>query len=238
MVEVERCRALHWGHIIMLFLRFCSASLSAYVFALFLPGPGFLVINLAGCIPSHEDCTAEFEWYGRLAIASKVTVGCLWLLTWLVLELFARRHSVRQRSNLLTHLRYGPLAILVFSIAAIIGTDQLLIQFSRWEIVNYIYSDISPRETPSFRLHHNSGQWCGNGMAATEYANYGETPAAYFDNPDPAVRARALQASIEVYDWLNHPGGGPSIEVLKKALNDPDPLVREIAVKYQAELGL
>ena len=60
-------------------------------------------------------------------------------------------------------------------------------------------------------------------MAAHEYALYGATPAAYYDDPDPAVRARAVQASTYVYDWLNNPGDGPSVEVLTKAQDDPRP---------------
>src|SRR3712207_8832104 len=39
-----------------------------------------------------------------------------------------------------------------------------------------------------------------------------------------------------VYDWINHPGDGPSIDVLRKAANDSDPLVRNIAIEYQSEL--
>ena len=86
------------------------------------------------------------------------------------------------------------------------------------------------------KLHNNYRQWCGNGLAANKYELYGSTPAAYFDDPDPAVRARALQASIYVYDCLNHPGDGPSIDVLKKATTDRDPAIRKIAAEYREEL--
>ena len=72
-------------------------------------------------------------------------------------------------------------------------------------------------------------------MAANEYELYGATPAAYIDDPDPARRARALRASMYVYDWLNNPSDGPSIEVLKKALVDSDPTVRRIAAGYWSD---
>ncbi len=74
-------------------------------------------------------------------------------------------------------------------------------------------------------------------MAANEYELYGSTPAPYFDDPDPTVRARAFQASMYVYDWINNPRNGPSIDVLRQAKSDQDPMIRRIAAEYQAELG-
>jgi hypothetical protein len=68
------------------------------------------------------------------------------------------------------------------------------------------------------------------------YYLYSNTPAAYIKDPDPAIRARALQASMYVYDWLNHPSDGLSITTLKKAASDPDPMVRDVAAKLSAEL--
>lgn len=112
----------------------------------------------------------------------------------------------------------------------------MLIEYSRWQIVRYIHSDVPPQERPSFALHNNDRGWCGNGMAAHEYELYGATTAAYYDDPDPEVRARAVQASAYVYDWINNPGDGPSIDVLRRAADDPDPLVREIADGYWSEL--
>lgn len=91
---------------------------------------------------------------------------------------------------------------------------------------------------PEFDLHNNYRHWCGNGAAAQEYELYGDTPAAYIDGSDPATRARALQASMFVYDWLNHPRTGPAVEAVKKATADPDPMVRAIAEKYRSELGI
>ena len=221
----------------MLFIRLCSALLSAYILITFMPNPAFFLWKLSPCADSWEEaCEAEFTWYGKLATVFKVLAGCLWIIAWACLEVMAHRRSGRQRPRLLTHLRYGPLATLLLSLATIIISDMMLIQYSRWQIVRYIHSDAPPQERPEFDLHNNYRHWCGNGVAANEYALYGETPAAYSDDPDPAVRARALQASIYVYDWLNHPGDGPSIDVLRKAVNDSDPLVRNIAIEYQSEL--
>jgi hypothetical protein len=40
-----------------------------------------------------------------------------------------------------------------------------------------------------------------------------------------------------VYDWINNPKDGPSMEVLRKALADPGPIVRRVAAKFKAELS-
>src|SRR5258705_1886852 len=128
------------------------------------------------------------------------------------LEISAHRQSQRQSPRLLTHLGYGPIAVLLLSLPAIIFSDMMLIQYSRWQIVRYIHSSAPPQESPSMKLHNNYRQWCGNGLAANKYELYGSTPAAYFDDPDPAVRARVLQASIHVHYSVNHPNDRPSID--------------------------
>lgn len=217
----------------MLLIRLSSALLSAYLFAIYSPNPASLLWRFSRCADSWDDgCDEVFAWYGRLSAVLSVAAGLLWVAAWASLETLARRRSTRQRPRLLSHLRFGPVAELLLSVFAIVATDEALIQYSRWQIVRYIRSDAPPRERPSFELHNDYRGWCGNGIAAREYALYGATPAAYYDDPDPAVRARAVQASAYFYDWLNNPGDGPSFEVLKKAKNDPDPLVREIAAEH------
>ncbi|HEX8146853.1 MAG TPA: hypothetical protein VF591_06715 [Pyrinomonadaceae bacterium] len=220
----------------MLHIRLCSALLSAYLFAAYLPNPAFLLWRLSPCADSRgDDCDVEFAWYGRLAAVLSVSAGLLWVAAWVSLETSARRRSTPQRPRLLSHLRYGPVAVLLLSVFAVVATDEVLIRYSRRQIVRYIRGDAPPRERPSFELHNDDRGWCGNGMAAREYALYGATPAAHYDDPDPAVRARAVRASAYVYDWLNNPGRGPSVEVLTKAKNDPDPLVREVAAEHFGE---
>ena len=221
----------------MLFIRLCSAVLSAYIFTIYLPNPAFFIGKLIPCADSWDErCAGERIWYRNLAIGIKVFTACLWIAAWMFLEIRAHRQSQRQSPRLLTHLRYGPIAVLLLSLTAIIFSDMMLIQYSRWQIVRYIHSSTPPQESPSMKLHNNYRHWCGNGLAANKYELYGSTPAAYFDDPDPAVRARALQASIYVYDWLNHPGDGPSIDVLRKATTDRDPAIRKIAAEYREEL--
>lgn len=211
-------------------LRLCCATVSAYIFVLYMPNPAYLVYLISG------EYFEDQWWYDDLAFKVKLTTAALWITTWALLELRNARRLGGLTPKLLTHLRYGPIAIFIFSIATIVASDLLLIQYSRWQLVSWIHSDAPVTESPSLKLHNNYRGWCGNGMSANEYDLYGDTAAAYIDDPDPATRARALRASMYVYDWINQPNDGPSIAALKKATNDPDPMVRDIAAKFNAEL--
>ena len=220
-----------------LFLRFCCASLSAFIFALYMPDPALPLYRLSPYSNCYSDyCQEQWYWYEALGFKIRVVIAVLWMALWALLELRSFRRYTRPAPKLLTHLRYGPIAVLVLSVVAIFASDFALIQYSRWRIVHYIYSDAAVTEMPSLRLYNNDRGWCGNGIASTEYALYGDTPAAYIDDPDPATRARALQAAMYVYDWINQPGDGPSIYALRKAAADPDPMVREVAARYVEEL--
>jgi len=217
--------------VMFVLLRLCCATVSAFLFAFYTPYPAYLLYQLS--------LFWGASWYSYLDFVFnlKLIAAALWMLTWALLELRNTTRAGRPTPKLLTHLRYGPIAILIFSVATILASDFLLIQYSRWQIVRWIHSDAPVTEKLSLKLHNDYRGWCGNGFSANEYDLYGDTAAAYIDDADPAIRARALQASMYVYDWLNHPNDGPSIDALKKATSDPDPMVREIAAEFNAELS-
>lgn len=219
-------------------LRLLCAALSAYIFSLNMPNPAHLLYRLSpynGCWGDY--CETQWYWYDDLAIKIRIVTMMLWMGLWAFLEVLNFSRSTRLAPRLLTHLRYGPIAVVFFFIVAVAASDFMLVQYSRLKIVGYIHSDASVTEHAALELHNPDRGWCGNGRAATEYYLYGDTAAAYIDDPDPAVRARALQASIQIYDWLNKPVDGPSIDALRKALSDPDPKVREIATEFNADLN-
>jgi hypothetical protein len=108
-----------------------------------------------------------------------------------------------------------------------------MIVHSRWTIRQYAYGSASSQSPTSFELHNPYRGWCGNGHSATIYALYAATAAEGFDSSDPAVRARSLRASIEVYDWLNGVNDGPFPQLIERAGKDPDPLVRRIAASFR-----
>ena len=210
-------------------LRLCCATVYACIFAFYTPYPAYLLYRLS--------LFWGASWYSYLDFVFnlRLIAAVLWIATWAFLELRNVRAG-RPTPKLLTHLRYGPIAVLIFSVATILASDFLLIQYSRWQLVRWIHSDAPVTEKFSLKLHNNYRGWCGNGFSANEYDLYGDTAAAYIDDADPAIRARSLQASIYVYDWLNKPNDGPSMVALKKATSDPDPTVRDIAAQFSTEL--
>lgn len=157
-----------------------------------------------------------------------------WLGAWTIAEglsLLCKRHS---HWRLLTHLRHGPIALLLCFFATVLAYDQAMILYSKWEIRQYVYGNESPKLTPRLTLHNNYRGWCGNGYSAVKYALYAETAAEGFESTDPAVRARSLLASIAVYDWLNGGNDGPFPDLIDRASSDPDPVVRRIAFDLHA----
>jgi hypothetical protein len=218
----------------MIFIRFFFLVISTFTLLFFLPNPGAILWEFSSCSKSeHFDCYYSYLNWGLIWKAIVVT---LWVTAWASLELLVGKGHEQPRPRFLTHLAYGPVAVLLLSISSIIFTDVMLFEYSRWQIVRYIHSNASLEHSPSFSLHNNYRHWCGNGYAAQQYALYGATPVPYFDDSDPAVRVRALRASMHIYDWVNHPADGPSIDVLRKAIDDPDPLVRKVAAEFQREL--
>ena len=223
------------GEVVMLvLLRLFCAAVSAFIFMLYLPHPVYVLSPFYG--NTRDFYYEDRWWYDDLALKIKLITAGVWIATCVFLELRSLRRVGLPTPKLLTHLRYGPIAVLVFSIAMILATDQFLIQYSRWQIVRWIHSDAAVTELQSLKLHNNDRGWCGNGRSSTEYYLYGDTAAAYIDDPDPAIRARALQASMYVYDWMNRPNDGPSMVALQKAAADPDQRVRDIAVKIKQEM--
>lgn len=222
--------------VMFILLRLCCAAVSAFLVVLYMPIPTYVIYRFSQL--TNEDHATQWLWYNDVVFNIRIITASLWMLTWALLEFRRARRMDQPTQKLLTHLRYGPIAILAFSVVTIIAFDFLEIQYSKWQLVSWIHSDAPVTETPSFTLHNNDRGWCGNGRSATEYDLYGATAAAYIDDPDPAIRARALQASMYVYDWLNNPYDGPSITALRKASMDSDPTVRDIAAHFRVELRL
>jgi hypothetical protein len=220
----------------MFLVRLCSALLSAFVLTVFLSRSSFYIWSLLCGWRSDELCYENFDMFRQVVSIITVVGGVLWIISWLTLEILARYRSHGPRSRLLTHLRYGPITILLLSIGAVLITDMALIQYSRWQIVNYIHSDAPPLRRPTFNLHDDYRSFCGNGFAPHRYAVYGSTPAEYLDDPDPGVRARALHASVYLQDRWANPPNSSSLDLLGIAANDPDWMVRTIAAEYYVEL--
>jgi hypothetical protein len=171
---------------------------------------------------------------GLLKLSSAASVWCFsaWLGAWLAHEILSHFRVVSSRAQLLTHLRYGPVAVLILFLALLSPLERIMVEYSRWEINRYIYSDASPERPPSFDLYYDQRAG-GLRYPSPNHQLYGETAAAGMQSDDPNVRARAFQASVRVFAWDNlH--DGPFAEVLRKARIDPDPMVRRLAKDFCA----
>lgn len=155
----------------------------------------------------------------------------IWLLLLIGVGLIryrARRDHFRRLS---AHLRYGPAAVWLFSLIAILSFDAGMIQYSKYQLRSYIWENSVPGPE-GFLLHSDYRSWCGNGASARQYSLYGDTAAQGFSSRDPEVRARSLRASIRVYDWLNGVTDGPFPDLIRRAQKDENHVVREIADKF------
>lgn len=209
----------------MLLVRFCCALVSCFIFTSFMSRLTFMLWSVRCSEFGGPDCWDEFYSFSNLTFAFQVFSVFAWIVIWAGLETMAYRQSTRARPRLLTHLRYGPIAIIALSLAVLPCYDMMMIQYSRWQIVAYIHSNASPWEPPNFTLHDDRRNVCTFNPAHW-YELYGATVAEYLDDPDPLIRARALRATIYISPWDG---------ALRKAQADQHPLVRHIADEYYSE---
>jgi len=215
----------------MLFVRFCCASISAFIFTISIPRVSFALFwNMRCSYYWDTACEEAFGWLTSLSFFFVIFVASLWIITWACLEIVAHKQSTHEKPRLLTHLRYGPIAVVVLSSLGFAFYERMMVQYSRWQIVHYIHSDASPWEPPDFDLYHDDSGLCVISIPAHTYKGYDAIPTEYFNDPDPWVRARALKARLYFY-----PEGQALSDVMKKAMADENPLVRQIAADYQRE---
>lgn len=175
--------------------------------------------------------------FWRLRISGLVLIVLFfgWLISWITLELVTVWRKNNSFPRLLTHLRYAPVATFIFFMVTVLAYDQVMILQSKRMIRQYVYGSTSPEASPYLELHSSYRGWCGNGYSASIYALYADAAAEGFEGTDPAVRARSLRVSIEVYDWLNGVSYGPFPSLIERAGKDSDPSVRKIAATFRRE---
>lgn len=160
----------------------------------------------------------------------------LWFSLFWIGSLFFLELSTAFRKNfkfrwLLTNLRYAPVVILFFSTAVVMIFDLGMIEYSKWQIRNYLFSDSQIIEKPEISLHNNYRHWCGNGFSARENYLYFETASAGFNDENPFVRSRSLLMAARVQDWLNG-GDRRFANFLVKSCQDSDETVRATVERY------
>lgn len=171
--------------------------------------------------------------FWRLRMTAFIALTVIWLVPLVALETFLLWRNKNPFPRLLTHLRFAPLAIMFFSIVVTIAFDAAMVQYSKYQIRDYVYGDAPPENEFRLKLHNTYRGWCGNGYSANEYRLYAETAAEGFSSADPKVRARSLRISIQTYDWLNGvEKDSPFSKLIKQAAQDEDLLVRQMAEDF------
>lgn len=149
-----------------------------------------------------------------------------WLAAYFVLEFSAFFSKGFKFKRLLTNFRYAPIAAFISSIFIIAAFDLTMIEYSKWEIRNYIYSSSQNVEKPDFKLFNNYRHWCGNGAVAQENYLYFDTAAEGINDENPYVRSRSLLMAADVQNWLN--GGDVRFDrFIEQSCQDSNQIVRK-----------
>ena len=139
--------------------------------------------------------------------------------------------------RLLSHFRFGPLAVFAVFLITVPIFDLAMIEVSRYQIRSYVYNSGDSFSKPDIRPHNNYRHWCGNGASANEEYLYFDTAAEGIDDDDPYVRARSLLATADVRDFFNGPD--PRFkQYVKAACRDTNAIVVETAEGLLARSNL
>ena len=213
-----------------LILRLCWVPVAAVFLFAFLSNATRSLNNIAYAL-THGDLDLFLRFDTReqvvfILFASFVTLH-------LVLEFLTYSSPKLRLPKTMSHLRYGPAAVMSVFVVAVIVFDATMIELSRYRIKSYVYNGSSVVTEPDLDLLHNNDRgWCGNGLAATYENLYYPTASAGLDDPDPAVRARAFLAAADVRDFLN---GSPRFTAhTDLACGDESEVVRSTVERYLA----
>src|SRR5262249_3927956 len=112
---------------------------------------------------------------------------CSWIAIWILFEIISQYRKRKSLQSLLLHFRFGPLASFLLFIPILFVNDFILIQYSKIQITQYVFSNADPQQKPNLILHNDYRGFCGNAYDEHNYWLYGEVAAKGFENPDPKV---------------------------------------------------
>lgn len=213
---------------------------------LFIPVNGFFVLQLFSLFGRSlnslvynltED--SKFHIFLRYDTRDFVILwfSVFWIVSLFILEICAAFLKNFKFRRLLTNLRYAPFFSLLFSTVIVIAFDLGMIEYSKHQIRNYVFSNSDSIEKSDFKPHVDYRGWCGNGYTARESDLYFDVASEGLTAENPKVRARALLMTLEVRDFLNGADFAKLDEVLKKICQDSDFEVRNLAEKYLEKSG-
>jgi hypothetical protein len=169
-----------------------------------------------------------FQWHPVSFILFAFFV--FWIAAHSVLEIAAYFKKDFNFSYWLRHLRYAPVAVLIFSRFIVIFFDAGMIQYSKWRVGNYVYGNSEIVAKPDFEPHNDYRGWCGNGYQTRASELYFEIAAGGLKDKNSRIRTRALLMTAEVADTIfNGTDTKRFNEILKKSCLDSDSAVRAAA---------
>ena len=164
-----------------------------------------------------------------LRIQDEVVVLAIgWTIAWAIVEVASLIRKQPTTPRLLTHLRWGPAAVLLIFVVVVVSYYNIQIYQSRQAAKNYIYYD-PESDLTTLDLHVSYRGWCGNGAFSDSYGSLIETALEGFENNSPEVRLRALRLANSLsYGAYDDRYG----RLLERALADSDPAVTCLADHY------
>ncbi len=101
---------------------------------------------------------SRYAWeYKDLAFG----VSAIWLFLCLMLELYSYFNKSERLSLFVSHLRNGPTVLSFVFILALLTTHFILVQKSKWEIRDLVYSTAPLERDPALHLFVGFGNyWC------------------------------------------------------------------------------
>jgi hypothetical protein len=211
---------------------------------LFIPVSGLFVLQLFSLFGRALNdlfyfltADTDYHFFLRYDARDKIILwsSLFWVISLLTFEIIAVFSANFRFRRLLTNLRFAPLMILFISTVIVIFFDLGMIEYSKWRIRNYVFSDSNVIVKPDFRPHVDYRGWCGNGYSARESDLYFDVATEGITDENPKVRARAFLMTLEVRDFLNGGDRGNFEDVLRKTCRDTEFEVRNLAENYLGE---
>lgn len=180
-----------------------------------------------------EDWNVSFRTVNLMGfLFLDVVIG--WTLAHLLFEIINYFRPGPTLGYWLKILRYTPIAGVLLSIPITTAFDLGMVQYSKWQIRSYVYSNELEVATPDLDLHSTDRGWCGNGMVANLNYHYFDTASNGIYDADPYVRSRSLLAAAEVSNRFN--GGDRRFDLyLKESCLDEHTVVYQTAEHYLRE---
>lgn len=164
-----------------------------------------------------------------------LTIFVFWIIAQFLFEVIAFFRKDLAASRWLKHLRYAPVAALVISCLVVAVFDFGMIEYTKWRINGYIYSNSISIEKPEFDLYVDSRGWCGNGNWSRRSDLYFDTASAGISSKDERVRARSLLMTIAVRDSMNETRRKIFDAVLKNSCADQNVKIVNIADEFLSD---